>query len=195
MNASRRVIRPTRGASLALVAALGIMLTAGSASAQSGDAGELDLRGLLSVRFAHAYEMSDLDVGGKLGDSQGVDVAAGLRMGEHFAFQLGWEWQTDDDFDTHYFPAQIRGYSPALLERIRLYGDLGIGILFTRMHNDFNANDDERAAAFHAGGGLQIDVTEEIGLLWYVKYKRGLGELDDFESVVHGVGLQYSWGL
>ena len=181
------------------LALLGIFLAASlggpSGTALAADDGEFELRGLISARFANAWQQGSLDDGGDLDDSQGIDTAIGFRAGEYFAFSLGWEWQTDDDFDTHYFPANFRFYSPALLERVRLYATTGMGLLFTRTHDSFNPNGDDRAAAFHAGGGLQIEITEEIGLLWYAKYNRGLGSADDFESVVHGVGLQYSWGL
>jgi opacity protein-like surface antigen len=170
-------------------------LCAATASAQDEGEDALELFGLFSARYAHAYEMSDLDVGGELDDSRGVDLAAGFRAGEYFAFQVGYEWQTDQDFDSHYFPLIFRGYSPALFERARLYGEAGLGLFFTRPHDDFNGNGNERASAFHVGGGLQIDITEAFGLLWYLKYKRGLGEVDDWESVVNGVGLQYTWGL
>lgn len=165
---------------------------AGSAAAQDDDA--IELRGLLSARFAHAYQMGE--VGSvDLGDSQGVDTAIGFSMGDHFAFQLGFEWQTDDDFDTYYFPATFRGYSPLLFERLSLYGEFGIGLFFLEPDGALSSTDNERAAGYHAGGGLQADISENLSLIWYAKYKRGFGQVDDFESVVHGVGLQYSWGL
>ena len=53
----------------------------------------------------------------------------------------------------------------------------------------------ERAGAFDAGGGFHVDITEDVALLAYARYKRGLGEVDDFESVVSGVGFEYRWGL
>lgn len=180
-----------RSLRLQLTVTILALTLAGAASAQN----KTELRGLLSVRFAHASEMSDLDVGGKFDDSQGIDVAAGFRYGESLAFQLAYEWQTDNDFDTHYFPVTVRAYSPELLERARLYGTAGLGVLFTRVHNDFKPVGNQRGAAFHVGGGLEISLNEQIDLLLYAKYKRGLGETDDFESVVQGIGLQYHWGL
>jgi hypothetical protein len=164
---------------------------AGAASAQE----ETELKGLLSVSFAHSYQMGDLDVGGNLDDGVGLDVAAGFQAGEHLAFLLGYEWQTNDDYDTHYFPVSVRVYSPLLLDRLRLYGTVGVGVFFTRVHNEFNPNGNDRAAAFHTGGGFSVDVSEELGLLVYLKYQRGLGQVDDFESLVPGVGFEYRWGL
>ncbi len=164
---------------------------AGAAAAQE----EEQFKGLVSVGFAHSYQFSDLDVGGDLDDGVGIDVAAGFQAGKHLAFLVGYEWQTDDDFDTHYFPVTIRAYSPVLLERLRLYGTVGVGVFFTRVHGKFSPNDNDRAAAFHAGGGFQVDISEELGLLVYAKYQRGFGQVDDYESVVQGVGFEYRWGL
>lgn len=167
------------------------LLAAGAASAQD----ELELKGLLSARFAHAYQLSDLDIGGELDDSLGIDVAAGFQAGRYLAFQLGYEWQTDGDFDTHYFPVTVRAYSPVLLERLRLYGTVGLGVFFTRTHHEFNGNLNERAAAFHAGGGFSVDINDDLGLLVYAKYMQGLGQTSDFKSIVQGVGFEYRWGL
>ena len=164
---------------------------AGGASAQE----KTKLTGLLSASFAYSHQMGDLDPGGNLDDGLGVDIGAGFQAGEYLAFLLGYEWQTNDDFDTHYFPLSVRAYSPVLLDRLRMYGTVGIGVFFTRVHDEFNPNGNERAAGFHAGGGFSIDLSEEIGLLVYTKYKRGLGQVDDFESFVNGVGLEYRWGL
>lgn len=163
----------------------------GTASAQE----QSEIRGLLSVRFAHAFEQSDLDAGDKFDDSQGIEIGAGFQPGERFAFLLGYEWQTDNDFDTHYFPVTVRAYSPPLLENVRLYAMAGLGVLFTRVYNDLAPNGNQRAAAFHAGGGLELELNENVGVVVYTKYKRGLGEVDGFESVVSGVGVQYRWGL
>ena len=180
-----------RNLRLQLTVTILVLTLGGAASAQN----QTELRGLLSVRFAHASELSEMDTGGKFNDGQGIDIAAGFRAGERFAFQLGYEWQTDDDFDTHYFPVTVRAYSPVLMERVRLYGTVGLGVFFTRVHNDFNPNGNQRAAAFHTGGGFEIELNESIGLLVYAKYKRGLGEASNFESIVQGVGFQYHWGL
>ena len=163
----------------------------GTASAQE----QSEIRGLLSVRFAHAFEQSDLDAGDKFDDSQGIEIGAGFQPGERFAFLLGYEWQTDNDFDTHYFPVTVRAYSPALLENVRLYATVGLGVVFTRLYNDLEPNGNQRAAAFHAGGGLEFELNENVGILVYTKYKRGLGEVEDFESIVSGIGVQYRWGL
>ncbi len=164
---------------------------AGAAAAQE----EEQFKGLVSVGFAHSYQFSDLDVGGDLDDGVGIDVAAGFQAGKHLAFLVGYEWQTDDDFDTHYFPVTVRAYSPVLLDRLRLYGMVGLGVFFTRVHHEFNPNGNQRAAAYHVGGGLQVEISEELGLLVYAKYKAGIGEVDDYESIVQGVGFEYRWGL
>lgn len=174
-----------------LIATFLALTLAGAASAQE----ESPLKGIISGSFANAYEFSDLDEGGDLDDSVGVDVAVGFQAGEYLAFQLGYEWQTDSGFDTHYFPAIVRGYSPVLLDRLRLYGTVGLGLLFTRPHDEFSGNGNERAGAFHVGGGLSVDITKDLGLLVYLKYKRGMGEVDDWESLVQGVGLEYRWDL
>ena len=190
-----RFSRPSRSMVLgSLLVAVSVALASGNASAQS-DSGQLEARGLLSVRFAQGYQNGDLDVGGNLDDTSGIEVGAGFSLGDYFSFQLGYEGQYDDDYDTHYFPATFIGYSPAVFERVRFYGTAGIGLFFARTHDSLNANDNERASGFHAGGGLEIAITEQLALLWYAKYMQGLGSADDYESVVQGIGLQFSWGL
>ena len=76
------------------------LILAGGASAQE----KLKLTGLLSASFAYSHQLGDLDAGGNLDDALGIDIGAGFRAGDHLAFLLGYEWQTNDDFDTHYFP-------------------------------------------------------------------------------------------
>ena len=164
---------------------------AGAATAQD----ETNLEGVLSLGFAYSSQQTELEYGGKLKDGVGIDLDAGFQAGEHFAFLLGYEWQTSADFDSFYFPVSVRAYSPLLLERVRLYGTVGIGVFFARLHHEFNANGSERAAAFDAGGGFHVDITDNVALLAYARYKRGFGEVDDFESVVSGVGFEYRWDL
>ena len=177
--------------SLQLSVAIFAITMAGAASAQN----ELGLQGVVSLAFAYSSQETELEYGGKLSDGVGIDFDAGFQAGENFAFLLGYEWQTSADFDSFYFPVSVRAYSPLLLERVRLYGTVGIGVFFARLHHEFNANGTERAGAFDAGGGFHVDITEDVALLAYARYKRGFGEVDDFESVVSGVGFEYRWGL
>jgi hypothetical protein len=175
-----------------LFVAMMLALTlAGTASARN----QLELEGLLDVAFAASIQRTDLDSGGDLGNGVGLNVNAGLQAGEHLAFLVGYEWQTGDDYDTHYFPVTVRAYSPLLLERLRFYATAGLGLFFTRMHSEFTPNGNQRAAAFDAGGGFQVDISEQIALLVYARYQRGLGEVDDYESIIQGLGFQYRWGL
>ena len=180
-----------RNNSLLLGIAILTLTLAGTAKAQNGTG----LQGILSLGLAYSSQETELEYGGKLGDGVGIDLDAGFQAGEHLAFLLGYEWQTSPDFDSFYFPFSVRAYSPLLLERVRLYGNVGIGVFFTRPHEEFNANGNQRAAAIEAGGGFHVNITEDVALLAYARYKRGLGEVDDFESVVSGVGFEYRWDL
>ena len=101
-----------RGLALAVVSTLAavVILAAGTASAQE----MTEIRGLLSASGVYAIQMGELGDGSDTDDSAGIDVAVGFKLGDHFAFQLGYDWQKSSDFDTHYFPAIFRGYAKDL---------------------------------------------------------------------------------
>ena len=76
-----------------------------------------------------------------------------------------------------------------------MYGQFGIGLFFSRLHNEFNRNDNERGSAIRAGGGFEIGINEDVSGLVYGSYMRGLGSTDDYRSATLGVGLQYRWAF
>jgi hypothetical protein len=176
---------------LALPTALLALSLAGVAAAQE----ETKIKGLASVGYSHSFQTTSLDPGGSFNDGNGMDVLVGFQAGEYLAFLVGWQWQSESDFDTHFFPVELRAYSPPLFEdRLRFYGQFGIGLLYTRLHNEFN-DDNERASAVRAGLGAEIGITENISGLVYSSFLWGLGSADDYDWGTAGVGLQYEWGL
>jgi opacity protein-like surface antigen len=179
----------------ALAAAVLILSPVAPASAQDGRT-QTKITGLASAGYSHSFQDTDLNPGGSFNDGNGLDLQVGFQYGEYVAFTLGYHWQTESDYDTHFFPLAVRGYSPpSMSDRVRLYGEVGIGILFTRLHNEFNQpdNDNEKAAAVRLGGGVEIKLTDEVSGLVYGHYNKGMGSVDDFEYGTVGVGLQYHW--
>ncbi len=179
-----------RSAILAVPTMLLVLSLAGTAVAA-----ELELAGIISAGYRHSFQNTSLTPGGSFSDGNGVDVQAGLQAGQYLAFLVGWHWQSESDFDTHFIPVSIRGYSPPLLEdRIRLYGQFGIGLLYTRLNNEFSG-DNERASALRTGLGVEVGITEDISGIVYGSYLWGLGSADDYEWGSIGLGLEYRWGL
>ena len=188
--AASRVARPR---TLALTALAALMLTApGRALAQGPQA--LEIRGFASLMYAHSFQDTDLG-GSSFDDGNGLDFRAGFQPGDWVAFTLGYQWQTDGDYDTHYFPIGVRGYAPALAERVHFYGEGAIGIFFSRLSGDFGEEDNERASAIQVGGGVEIDIASDWSAVLDANYTEGLGSADDYEAVVVGVGLVYRWDL
>jgi hypothetical protein len=165
----------------------------GSALAQSGNEG-LEIRGFASLMYARSFQDTDLD-GSSFDDGNGLDFRAGFQPGDWLAFTLGYQWQTDSDYDTHYFPVGVRAYTPALAERVRFYGEGAIGIFFSRLSGDLGEEDNERAAAIQVGGGVEVDITNDWAAVLDMNYTKGLGSADDYEAGVLGVGLVYRWDL
>jgi hypothetical protein len=195
MRSSRRTAllsTPT----ILIVPALSLVLAIVSAGTAAAQEGELQLKGLASVGYSHSFQSTFLDPGGSFSDGNGIDASVGFQAGEHVAFLVGWQWQGESDFDTHFIPVSIRGYSPPLLEdRVRLYGQFGLGLLFVQLHNEFNVDDNERASAVRLGLGAEVGITETLSAVVYSSYLWGLGSADDYNWGTVGVGLQYEWGL
>lgn len=169
-------------------------LFARAASAEE-DEGEMKIHGLASVGYTHSFQHTDLPVGGSISDGNGIDALVGFQTGDYLAFQLGMQWQGESDFDTYFFPVTVRAMSPMLLDRVRMYGEFGIGLFFSELHNEFNADDNERGSAYRVGGGFEIGITKDFSALVYSAYQAGFGSTDDYKSTILGVGVQYRWGL
>lgn len=158
---------------------------------------ELELRGILAVGYRHSFQDTKLPGGaGSFDDGNGSELSVGFQAGRYLAFLLSWEWQTGDDYDTHYVPFDVRMMSPSLLEdRVHLFGQVGIGLFFSRLQDDFETpeTDSERGSAVRAGGGVEIGIREDVSAVIYGGYLWGLGSTEDYEYGTVGLGLQYRW--
>jgi hypothetical protein len=180
---------------LVLLLALAATGVAGSAVAQDGEPTGIEIQGIASAGYTHSFQRTDLPSGGSISDGNGIDVLAGIQTGEYLAFQLGAQWQGESDFDTYYFPVMVRAMSPVVLERVRMYGQAGLGLFFSSLHNEFNGNENERGAMYSLGGGFEVGIDDGFSAIVYAAYQKGLGSTNDYESRILGVGLQYRWGL
>ncbi len=113
------------------------------------------------------------------------------------AFLAGYEWQTQSDYDTHFFPVSVRALSPSILDRVHLYGQFGIGLLYSNLHHEFNTTGGEnvKASAFRLGGGVEVGITDQVSAIVYGAWLKGMGSANDYEYGTAGVGLQYRWEL
>ena len=180
----------------ALVVGL-VLAFAISGAAFAQNRGEAPIQGLVSVGYAHAFQSSDLPVGGDLSDGNGLDFRAGFQVGDRYAFDVGYEFQIESDYESHFIPLGMRVYAPPLLERLHLYAQGGMGAFFTRLHHEFNAKDqdNERGWAWRLGIGAEIDVMENISAVTDVRFTRGFGSADDYEYTTVGIGVLYRWDI
>jgi len=158
---------------------------------------ELELRGILSAGYVHSFQDTDLK-SGSFDDGNGSNLSVGFQAGHYLAFLLDWEWQTRSDYDTHFFPFSVRMMSPSLLDRVRLYGQFGIGLFFSQLHGGLGNDpevDNERGSAVRAGGGVEVGLYDDLSAIVYGGYLWGLGSTDDYKYGSVGVGLQWRWNF
>lgn len=172
------------------------LIVPGVSHAQSGEREQLELHGLIYGGYSHSFQDTDVP-GGSFNDGNGSELGVGIQTGDYVQFLASWEWQGESDYDTHFIPLSVRMLSPSLLDRMHLYGEFGIGLFFSRLHNEFNVGDDdnERGSAVRLRAGVEVGITEEVSAIAYWGYLWGLGSTDDYEYSTVGLGLQYSWGL
>ncbi len=163
-----------------------------------GEPEQTKIQGLASLSYAHSFQDTSLPGGGSFDDGNGAEVMAGFSMGEYLAFLLSMDVQAGSNYQTYYTPLNVRMYSPSLLDdRLRLYGQAGIGLFFSELKGKFDnaQSSNERGSAVRVGGGVEIGITEDLSALVYGNYLWGLGSTDDYKYGTVGLGLQYSWDL
>jgi hypothetical protein len=179
----------------ALAAASLLAVVGGAAVAQEGEGIPIEL--LASVAYSHSFQDTDLDSGGSFSDGNGLDLNIGFQLGDHFLFGAGYQWQSESDYDIHFFPIEMRFFGPALLDRIRVYGQLATGPFFSRLHNEFNAvdsdQDNARGWAWRAGGGVEVAIQDGFSAIVSTNYTKGFGSEDDYKYTTVGVGFAYRW--
>ena len=171
----------------------------GAAVAQQGG---LEVRGIASLMYAHSFQDTSLE-GNSFSDGNGLDFRAGFQPGDWVAFTLGYQWQSESDYDTHFFPVGVRAYAPlqrlipasGWWSRVSFYGEGAIGVFFSRLSGNFGEEDNERASAIQVGGGVEVDITDDWSAVLDANYTKGLGSADDYEAAVLGVGIVYRWDL
>lgn len=163
---------------------------------------ETPIQGFIGISATHAFQFSDLPVGvgggsDDLNDGNGADFRLGFQVGDRFAFDIGYEWQIESDFESHFIPFGMRVYAPPLLDRLHFYGQGAMGAFFTRLHGDFNqaGNSNERGWAWRLGIGAEIDIIEHISAVTDVMYTRGFGSAEDYEYTTVGIGVLYRWDI
>jgi hypothetical protein len=172
-----------------------LVLLAGSATAQEPTG--IEIQGILSGGYTHSFQDTDLSGGGSFNDGNGIEIEAGFQAGDYLVFLAGYQWQGESDYDTHFIPLSLRMLSPPLLERVHLYGQFGLGLFFSQLHNEFNnpKDDNERGSAVRVGAGVEVEITEDVSGIVYGGYLWGLGSTDDYKYGTLGLGLQYRWDL
>ena len=154
-----------------------------------------------SYSSSHAFQHTDLPAKGggndDFSDGNGLEFRLGFQVGERFAFDVGYEFHTESDYQTHFLPIGMRVYAPPVLERVHFYGQGAMGAFFSRLHNDFNGveNSNERAWAWRLGLGAEIEVIEQLSAIADVTYTRGFGSVDDYQYTTIGIGVLYRWDI
>jgi hypothetical protein len=182
----------------ALLAALLLVGTAGDAAAQSVDPAtgvqQVRIRGILQGGYLPSFQ--DTDQGGhSLDDGQGLEVEVGFATGDTFAWLLGYQLSMASNYNTHFFPFSMRMYSPELLDIARLYGQVGLGLFFSQVSGKHGSADNERAAAWRIGGGVEVDIMKDLSGYINAGWTNGLGSADSFKYGTVGVGLIYRWDI
>ena len=180
------------------VAALLLCLVAGAPASFADDYNmkETRLQGIASGGYTHSFQDTSLK-GGSFDDGNGMDLLLGFQAGDYLAFQVGYQWQTQSDYDTHFFPVSVRCMSPSILDRVRLYGQFGLGLFYSQLHHELSAaqRQNARGAMLRLGGGVEVGITKNVSAIVYGAWMKGMGSTSDYESGTAGVGLQYRWDL
>jgi hypothetical protein len=156
---------------------------------------QLSVRGIASASFAHSFQDTDLPRNSSFDDANGAEVMAGFQTGDYLAFLLSMDWQHESDYDTFFVPLSVRLMSPSLLDRMHLFGQVGIGLFFSQLDGSIKdqRNDNERGSAVRLGGGFEVEISEDWSGIVYGGYLWGLGSTDDYEYGSLGAGIQYRW--
>jgi opacity protein-like surface antigen len=140
-----------------------------------------------------AIETQPLDISAD--DGGGIDLHAGYRFHPRFAAELLFQYYFEfvvkeknsgenDKFDG--WSATLNGKAYGLLGAVQPYALVGLGGLF------FTEKQGEDAGFLaRLGGGVDLYLTDHIVVEVEVGYALPAGDLDDFQFVTFGGGIQY----
>jgi opacity protein-like surface antigen len=144
---------------------------------------------------------SDLNLSVK--DSFGFKGRLGYRCGRYWSAETQVEWLSgfdgtvfqdgvgkaeSMDFEPVVVTANARGYVPLWDDRLQPFGLFGAGLVTVKTKVSDNLGLDLRI-----GGGVDFYATPNIVLTFETDYVQGFGNLDDFEYLSIGTGLQYRY--
>lgn len=203
MRCSRtKVTAPTTALAVTLLLA---SLAPLAAQAQDEDLEGIEIRGFASVGYMPSFQDTDL-AGSSLDDGQGLEANVGFSTGDMFTFLFGYQLSMDSNYNTHFFPVTLRMYDPwkllpfvsedaELPFGIRAFTNASIGLFFTQVSGKFNSSNNKRASAWRLGGGVEIDIVDNLAGYVDAGYTRGLGSADSYKYGTVGVGVVYRWDL
>jgi hypothetical protein len=177
---------------LLLVAVLPCAFYAQEAGAQERQ--QSKIQGVLSGGVIGALQ--DTDQGGSsFDDAVGMDFSAGFSVGNTFTWLLGYQLVAQSNYSTHFIPVSVRMYSPDFLDRVRVYGQGGIGLFFAQVSGQHGSADSTRASAVRIGGGLEVDIMENLSGYIDAGWTNGLGSANSFKYGTLGLGVVYRWDI
>lgn len=201
--------RPARvNAPISIIACLATVLLASMASvpAHAQQDPGIEIKGFGSVGYMFSIQDTDV-VGSSFDDGHGLEANLGFSTGNVFTWLLGYELVTADDYTTHFIPVKVRAYDPWRLFAedaelpfgIRTFAEVGLGLFFSQVSGKFttfgSSEDNERAAAWRVGGGVEMGLTETLSGYVDAGYVQGLGGVDDYKYGTVGIGVVYRWEL
>lgn len=192
MESRDRGLRHKGASGLRLLFGLGLALTAVAAPAAAQQEPTIYSHNRYYIGVSGLTAFNTGDNASDTDPSLGVAVRFGGRFHEHFAAEVGGEWNDRFDFDgdghltAWAATAAARGY--LLTGRIQPYGILGAGIIQIREFGGGSASADLGFAA-RGGFGLDYYLTRDLALSFTATYTRPVGDPDDYDFV------QLSWGI
>jgi opacity protein-like surface antigen len=165
----------------------------------------IEIRGVGMVGYMPSFQDSDL-AGSSLDDGQGLKVNLGFSTGDMFTWMLGYELAMDSNYNTHFFPVTMRMYDPWLLLPffeddtklpfgLRTFADASLGLFFTQVSGKFGPADNKRASAWRLGGGIEVDLMDNLAGFIDAGWTEGLGSANSYQYGSVGVGVVYRWDL
>lgn len=129
------------------------------------------------------------------------DLYAGYRLHPNFALEGEFEMLTDTDVEVDGFGKVTELETWTLTanskfffttDRVQPYVKFGMGLMEGELDDDFpGVDEDETAFTVRLGGGLDYYATENIVVTGGLDYLIPTGDLDDFDYLTFGAGVQY----
>jgi opacity protein-like surface antigen len=131
-------------------------------------------------------------------DAVGLGIRGGYRFDEWIAAELQYEWSGTFDgdalsteLDLHYIGMNAKLYPLHTL--VQPYLLVGAGLAYADLDTSIGS-EDETAATFRFGAGVEIPVFDGLRVTLEAGYVMPTGDLDDFRYATVGTGIIWYFG-